>query len=57
MEERHYYKFRGYVDGSGQGPGLKIFKLTETEVEERLVKSGEIYERIPKIQERSKNER
>ena len=56
MEERHYYKFRGYTDGSGQCHGLRIFKLTETEVKERLVKGGEIYERIPEIKERSKNE-
>ena len=51
MTEKHYYKFISYIDHSGRCEGLRIFKLTEEEVERRRVRAGEIYERIPDHQE------
>jgi len=46
-EEKHYYKFVSYTDGSGYCNGLKIKLLTQSEVERRRA-YGLIYERIDK---------
>ena len=46
-EEKRYYKFVSYTDGSGYCEGLRIKLLTPSEVERRR-KSGIIYERVDK---------
>lgn len=46
-EEKHYYKFVSYTDGSGYCNGLKIKLLAPSEVERKRT-CGIIYERVDK---------
>ena len=50
-EEKHYYKFVSYTDGSGYCKGLRIKLLTPSEVEWKR-KCGIIYERVDKKDEK-----
>ena len=50
-EEKHYYKFVSYTDGSGYCNGLKIKLLAPSEVERRRT-CGIIYERVDKKDEK-----
>ena len=45
-EERHYYRFKGYTDGSGRPAGWIIKCLTNEQVDRYRTSGLEVYERI-----------